>query len=132
MICPSCFADMSEETHNRVRLDRCTRCSGVWFDGGELEAFHAGDGSSSLEGVPGPAAQFEPTGDSAHIRCPRCEHDILRMGMIASYSVMRCTTCGGLFLPLANSQLLEREKNVVESAVEVLDEIVDAIFYRNR
>jgi hypothetical protein len=41
---------------------------------------------------------------------------------------MRCTTCCGLFLPLPNPQLLEPEKNVLESAIGVLKEIVDAVF----
>lgn len=128
MNCPSCFAKMNEETHHGVRLDLCSRCSGVWFDGGELEAFQVGDGSSSLDGVPDRTKHFEPTGDSAHVKCPRCGHDILRTGVIADHRVMRCTTCCGLFLPLPNPQLLEPEKNVLESAIGVLKEIVDAVF----
>jgi len=119
---------MNEETHHGVRLDLCARCSGVWFDGGELEAFQTGDGSSSLDGVPDRTTRFEPTGDSAHVKCPRCGHDILRTGVIAAYRVMRCTTCCGLFLPLPNSQLLEPEKNILESAIDALKEIVDTVF----
>ena len=41
MICPSCQAEMTEETYGGVRLDVCRVCHGAWFDGGELEDFQA-------------------------------------------------------------------------------------------
>ena len=37
MICPVCRSDMIVVEHNRIELDYCTRCHGVWFDAGELE-----------------------------------------------------------------------------------------------
>lgn len=128
MICPSCSGSMSEESHAGVRLDHCSVCFGVWFDGGELEAYHAAGGSSTLRGVPASRARYEPTGDSAHVRCPRCEHDILRTGVIARYRVMRCTTCRGLFLPLPNPRFKTAEIGVVGSAIGVLEEIIGALF----
>ena len=128
MICPSCSGAMSEESHGGVRLDLCSVCFGVWFDGGELEAYRAGDGSSRLRGVPGGNSRYEPTGDSAHVRCPRCESDILRTGVIGKYRVMRCTTCRGLFLPLPNPRFKTTEKGIVDSAIGVLEEIVGALF----
>jgi Zn-finger nucleic acid-binding protein len=128
MICPSCTGAMSEESHGGVRLDLCNVCFGVWFDGGELESYHAGDGSSRLRGLPGSKARYEPTGDSAHVRCPRCERDILRTGVIARYQVMRCTSCRGLFLPLPNPHFKTAEKGIVESTIGVLEEIVGALF----
>ena len=128
MICPSCSNEMSEENHGGVRLDLCGVCFGVWFDGGELEEFQAGDGSSHLSGVPRPNAHYEPTGESAHIKCPRCEHDILRTGRISKHEVMRCTSCRGLFLPNANSQFKTTENGILDSALRVLEEIVGALF----
>lgn len=128
MKCPSCTGAMSEENHGGVRLDLCSVCFGVWFDGGEMEAYQAGDESSGLRGIPGSEARYEPTGDSAHVRCPRCEHDILRTGVIAKYKVMRCTTCRGLFLPLPNPRFKTADKGIVDSAIGVLEEIVSALF----
>jgi len=37
MICPSCKSDMIVVEHNKIELDYCTSCQGVWFDSGELE-----------------------------------------------------------------------------------------------
>lgn len=128
MICPKCSSEMSEESRGGVRLDLCGVCFGVWFDAGELEALQAGEGSSRLSGVPGPDAHYEPTGGSAHIKCPRCERDILRTGRIMKHEVMRCTSCRGLFLPNANSRFKTTENGILDSAIGVLEEIVGALF----
>lgn len=37
MICPTCKSDMIVVEHNKIELDYCTSCQGVWFDSGELE-----------------------------------------------------------------------------------------------
>ena len=119
---------MSEENRGGVRLDLCGVCFGVWFDGGELEAFHEGGGSPRLSAVPGPDASYEPTGGSARIKCPRCERDILRTGRISKHEVMRCTSCRGLFLPKANARIKTTENGILDSAIGVLEEIVGALF----
>ena len=36
MICPTCKSDMIVVEHQRIELDYCTECQGVWFDAGEL------------------------------------------------------------------------------------------------
>ena len=128
MICPSCSSEMSEENHRGVRLDICDVCFGVWFDGGELEAFQASDASSSLSEVPARGAHYEPTGRSAHVKCPRCEHDVLRTGKIAKHEVMRCTSCRGLFLPHANARFKASENSILDSAIGALEESVGALF----
>ena len=37
MICPVCKSDMIDVEHERIELDYCTSCQGVWFDAEELE-----------------------------------------------------------------------------------------------
>ena len=128
MICPCCSAEMSEESHGGVRLDLCGVCFGAWFDGGELEAYQGGRGSPCLRRIPSTGARFEPTGSSAHVKCPRCECDILRTGKISKHEVMRCTTCRGLFLPNANSRFETSENGILDSAIGILEEIVGALF----
>lgn len=128
MICPKCECEMSEETRSGVKLDLCPVCFGVWFDGGELEAVHqAGDGAR-LDGIPEQGQRYEPCGESAHIRCPRCEGDILRHGRIARHKVLRCTSCRGLFLPEANAHYKRSKHGLLDSAVGALEEIVAALF----
>jgi len=35
--CPACRGVMVVAEHKRIEVDYCTKCSGVWFDAGELE-----------------------------------------------------------------------------------------------
>lgn len=37
MICPTCKSDMIVVEYNKIELDYCANCQGVWFDSGELE-----------------------------------------------------------------------------------------------
>ena len=37
MKCPRCGGDLKEVEHHHVKIDRCTDCTGVWLDAGELE-----------------------------------------------------------------------------------------------
>ena len=37
MICPVDKNDLIVVEHNKIELDHCTQCHGVWFDAGELE-----------------------------------------------------------------------------------------------
>lgn len=73
MICPSCKSDMIVVEHNKIELDYCTECQGVWFDSGELELLLE---SVSLES---PSLFFSNILDSKEAessekkrRCPIC------------------------------------------------------------
>ena len=37
MICPTCKNDMIVIEHDKIELDYCTDCNGVWFDAGEMD-----------------------------------------------------------------------------------------------
>jgi len=37
MICPTCREVMIVVEQDKIELDHCTNCAGVWFDAGELE-----------------------------------------------------------------------------------------------
>lgn len=39
MKCPVCKNPMIVVEHEKIELDYCVNCSGVWFDSGELELF---------------------------------------------------------------------------------------------
>lgn len=38
MKCPKCGADLVTELIEKIPIDRCPECSGIWLDNGELEA----------------------------------------------------------------------------------------------
>ena len=120
---------MTEESYAGVNLDVCHVCHGAWFDGGEIEDFQRNGGSARLTGVPNSSSSYEPTGESAHTRCPRCESDILRTGRIEPYNVLRCTTCRGVFVPLPDPRFdTSEEKGLLDVAVGALETIVGALF----
>ena len=48
MDCPACKGVVVVAEHQRIEVDYCTKCSGVWFDAGELELLLE---SSALEKV---------------------------------------------------------------------------------
>jgi Zn-finger nucleic acid-binding protein len=70
----------------KVELDRCTFCSGLWFDGGELEA---------LLGRKLPAKL-----DPDVITSRKCPVDSVSMqaAEVAGLRVEFCTKCHGVFL----------------------------------
>lgn len=49
MRCPVCKVPMIIVEHERIELDYCTRCMGVWFDTGELELLVESTGMDSTE-----------------------------------------------------------------------------------
>ena len=71
MICPACGKDALIVEYEKIELDYCPGCHGVWFDSGELELLleAAGLGSDRkfLEGV---ANQLEAKIDEKKRRCP--------------------------------------------------------------
>ena len=68
-----------------IELDRCSFCSGMWFDGGELEAVLKKPMSPRLD-----------EGSSSR-RCPKCSV-AMRPAVLGRCRVETCTTCRGVFL----------------------------------
>ncbi len=50
MKCPKCGGDLTTEISHALEIDRCTDCSGVWLDPGELERL-AGEDSKMLQDI---------------------------------------------------------------------------------
>jgi Zn-finger nucleic acid-binding protein len=48
MICPSCKNQLIILEFNKVEIDYCPECSGIWLDSGELELL---SGKSHHEGI---------------------------------------------------------------------------------
>jgi len=37
MRCPKCGAPLKERSFQKIEIDQCTGCNGIWLDAGELE-----------------------------------------------------------------------------------------------
>jgi len=48
MKCPKCGAPLKERSFQKIQIDQCTGCSGIWLDAGELEQVAAKENASWL------------------------------------------------------------------------------------
>jgi uncharacterized protein len=48
MRCPKCGEPLKERTFQRIQIDQCTGCNGIWLDSGELEQVAEKENSSWL------------------------------------------------------------------------------------
>lgn len=49
--CPRCGSDMTEVVLERVKIDRCTACGGIFLDKGELESLTRATPPGYLRGL---------------------------------------------------------------------------------
>lgn len=95
MICPACREEMIVLEYNKIELDVCVQCKGVWFDAEELELL--------LETLHLGVAELEfttakKTAEKAR-RCPRCRKrmDKVMIGPGEGVMIDRCTRGHGLW-----------------------------------
>jgi Zn-finger nucleic acid-binding protein len=73
MRCLACKSDMIVVEHNRIELDYCTKCHGVWFDFGELELLVEAAGFEGAEPfLASLATATETKSSEKKRRCPIC------------------------------------------------------------
>ncbi|MFI5322212.1 MAG: zf-TFIIB domain-containing protein [Thermodesulfobacteriota bacterium] len=51
MKCPKCGGNLNEVAFRGIRIDRCSRCGGVWLDNGELEKLAGTEDKSVISDV---------------------------------------------------------------------------------
>ena len=103
--CPDCRCNMGLLRRSSVLLDRCGRCSQIWFDVFELERVLRSriDTSSHFTMYYLP---FRPDSPAETASCPRCNRDTLRTGRTGETIVRRCELCSGFFLEESSIQSL--------------------------
>ena len=71
MICPVCNQDMIVVEFRQIEIDYCMKCSGIWFDRGELELLlgTAGQSNSGLPTLEGSSRENRSHGER---KCPIC------------------------------------------------------------
>jgi Zn-finger nucleic acid-binding protein len=80
MKCPVCRIDMIAVEYRKIELDYCVRCSGVWFDSGEIELLLdtiKGEGSG-FSGM-GLTGLEETESTEKKRRCPICNQKMKKM-----------------------------------------------------
>jgi Zn-finger nucleic acid-binding protein len=97
MDCPFCKTSLLPYEEHDLHLDRCPAGHGIWFDGGELDAYrknHPDVGNAPKEET----QRFLPLPGVAVKDCPRCRTTTLEGGRLHDLDVQHCFTCHGVFL----------------------------------
>ena len=71
MKCPVCNLDMIAVEYNKIELDHCLKCLGVWFDAGELELLHMASQADRASEVGVFSLPDADTGEAKR-KCPIC------------------------------------------------------------
>ncbi len=72
MLCPACDVDMWVLEFERVEIDYCPECKGVWLDSGELELIGSGAGVLESEFLQAVQAYAGTPPEGPPRRCPVC------------------------------------------------------------
>jgi len=98
MICPTCKSDMIVVEYNRIELDYCGNCHGVWFNTGELELLLGSLGldSASLFLKSILEAEEAETAEKKR-RCPLCRQKMKKVNLETKVLVDVCSQGEGLW-----------------------------------
>jgi len=98
MDCPKCRGQLEEVSYQKVRIDRCKKCDGLWFDFAELQELLEMDGAESID-VGSPVLGGAYNG-MQRIDCPVCKVVMIPMSddkqQHINYEI--CSQCYGVFL----------------------------------
>ncbi len=119
VICPQCQAILAEHRIGGVDVDLCSNCEGAWFDAGELEAYRASTGGSTVS----VDRTFKIVPGLESRSCPRCQANTLESGSLRERTIHRCAGCSGVFV---SRRELAKVSDMAESHPG--DQVPDAIY----
>lgn len=124
MNCIRCKVKMRKVEKDKVLIDRCPECGGIWLDAGELEMLEKGAGHDKT--VIMQQARKELLHDAqrlVHLTgvCPKCEktqlHQVKRRGVELDV----CNKCGGIFFDEHElEQVLDGQETTFFASILVL------------
>ncbi len=98
MICPTCKSDMIVVEHERIELDYCAKCHGVWFDTGELELLLGSLGLDSASPFLNSILEAEEAKtDEKKRRCPLCRQKMKKVNLETKVLVDLCPQEEGIW-----------------------------------
>jgi Zn-finger nucleic acid-binding protein len=116
MKCPSCKSDMIILELNKVEIDYCTNCKGIWLDAGELELLYHNTNSKIVNEL----FSKSENNPELKIKCPVCgkkmdKVDFKQTGIILD----SCKNNHGLWFDKGELRLL------LESDIDSNSEIIE-------
>ena len=98
MRCPKCRSDMDQIEYEGTEIDRCTICSGIWFDAGEIELMRDKQAAAAID--TGDAKTGKQSNAMDRYQCPRCSGAMVRVVDARQKHIWfeTCSSCNGSFL----------------------------------
>lgn len=89
MICPACKHPMLVVEYQKIELDYCGNCQGVWFDAGELELLLGAAGINETKPILTDLIKSPPasTREKKH-KCPICRHDMKKVNITGTEQII--------------------------------------------
>lgn len=99
MNCPKCDSEMKIVKYDYVQVDKCTHCSGIWFDLMELQDLKKMKGSDKIDKVPENKPAVSSDSDKK-VKCPKCNVTMHTMKDVLQHHIEyeQCGSCKGVFL----------------------------------
>jgi Zn-finger nucleic acid-binding protein len=98
MRCPKCRADMEQINHKGTEIDRCTICSGIWFDAGEIDILQDKQAAAAID--TGDARIGKQSNAMDDYQCPRCSGAMVKVVDPKQTHIWyeTCSACHGSYL----------------------------------
>ena len=134
MICPSCKNDMIVVEYNRIELDYCGNCHGVWFDTGELELLLESLGLESANPFLKSTLETEEAETAEKKRrCPLCRQKMKKVNLEMKVLVDLCPQGEGIWFDggevrVLVSQLAQKtpvKPDVPQNVINFLGEVFE-------
>ena len=98
MRCPKCRADMEQIDYEGTEVDRCTICSGIWFDVGEIDVLRDKQAAAAID--TGDAKTGKQSNAIDSYQCPRCSGAMVKVVDPKQTHIWyeTCSSCNGSYL----------------------------------
>jgi PAT family beta-lactamase induction signal transducer AmpG len=98
MRCPKCRSDMEQVVYEGTEIDRCTICSGIWFDAGEIDVLKDSKAATAIDTGDAKVGRHSNTVDS--YQCPRCSGAMVKVVDPKQKHIWyeTCSSCHGSYL----------------------------------
>lgn len=111
MKCPVCRVPTYAVEHDKIELDLCPECQGIWFDAGELELLLKRDEAPTL--APEAASKEEDR------PCPLCDKDMDKVNIGPGGGVLVDICPGGCGIWFDQNELQLLTQNLAQDGWQV-------------
>ncbi len=97
LLCPKCSSHMEKVEYEGVKIERCKKCKGIWFDMMEKDELKAKHGSESVDS--GDKDVGKESDKKKNVNCPKCLTPMIRKADIEQKHIVYeyCNSCHGAF-----------------------------------